>query len=90
MSRVEFAVEKVKHLDENQAEALLDWLALRENRAALQQRLDEEIEVGLAQLKRGEIIPGDQVYAELQERSRIRRVGTGLSAAVCCLKSFPR
>lgn len=75
MSRVECAVEKVKHLDENQAEALLDWLALRENRAALQQRLDEEIEVGLAQLKRGEKIPGDQVYAELRERSRQRRAG---------------
>jgi len=75
MSRVEFAVEKVKHLDENQAEALLDWLALRENRAALQQRLDEEIEIGLAQLKRGEKIPGDQVYAELRERSRQRRAG---------------
>ena len=75
MSRVEFAVEKVKRLSENQAEALLDWLALRENRAALQQRLDEEIEVGLAQLKRGEKIPGDQVYAELRERSRQRRAG---------------
>ena len=75
MSRVEFAVEKVKHLDENQAEALLDWLTLRENRAALKQRLDEEIEVGLEQLKRGEKIPGDQVYAELLERSRQRRAG---------------
>lgn len=75
MSRIEFAVEKVKHLDENQAEALLDWLTLRENRAALNQRLDEEIEVGLEQLKRGEKIPGDQVYAELRERSRQRRAG---------------
>jgi hypothetical protein len=75
MSRLEFAVEKVKHLDENQAEALLDWLTLRENRAALKQRLDEEIEVELEQLKRGEKIPGDQVYAELRERSRQRRAG---------------
>lgn len=75
MSRIEFAVEKVKHLDENQAEALLDWLTLRENRAALNQRLDEEIEVGLEQLKRGEKIPGNQVYAEIQERSRQRRAG---------------
>lgn len=75
MSRIEFAVEKVKHLDEDQAEALLDWLTLRENRAALKQRLDEEIEVGLVQLKRGEKIPGDQVYAELRERSRLRRAG---------------
>jgi hypothetical protein len=54
MSRIEFAVEKVNRLDENQAEALLDWLALRENRIALQQRLDDEIEFGSAQLKRGE------------------------------------
>ena len=75
MSRVECAVEKVKHRDKNQAEALLDWLTLRENRAALKQRLDEEIEVGLEQLKRGEKIPGDQVYAEIRERSRQRRAG---------------
>lgn len=75
MSRVEFAVEKVKHLDENQAEALLNWLTLRENRAALKQRLDEEIKVGLEQLKRGEKIPGNQLYAELRERSRQRRAG---------------
>ncbi len=30
MSRIELAVEKVKRLDENQAEALLEWLAVRE------------------------------------------------------------
>ena len=35
MSRVELAVEKVKRLDESQAEALLEWLELRENREAL-------------------------------------------------------
>ncbi len=74
MSRVELAVEKVKHLDENQAEALLEWLELRESRASLRERLDEEIQVGLAQLKRGEKIPGEQVYAEIRARSR-RRVG---------------
>lgn len=72
MSRVGFAVETVKHWDENQAEALLDWLALRENRAALQQRSDEEIEVGLEQLKREGKTSGDQMYAELRERSRPR------------------
>ncbi len=70
MSRIEMAVEKVKHLNENQAEALLDWLDLRENRAALRQRLDEEIEVGLDQLKRGEKIPAEQVHAEIRERSK--------------------
>lgn len=73
MSRVEQAVEKVKRLDENQADALLEWLELRENPQALRQRLDAEIEVGLAQLKRGEKIPGERVHAEIQERSRRRR-----------------
>jgi predicted transcriptional regulator len=75
MSRVELAIEKVKHLNENQAEALLEWLELRQNREALRQRLDSEIETGLEQLKRGEKIPGKEVYAEIQERSRQRRTG---------------
>ena len=75
MSRIEVAVEKVKRLDENQADALLDWLELRENPGALRERLDSEIEVGLEQLKRGEKIPGDQVHAEIRERSRRRRAG---------------
>ncbi len=74
MSRIELAVEKVKHLNENQADALLEWLALRENQTALRQRLDEEIEVGLDQLKRGEKIPAEQVHAEIRERSQRRRV----------------
>jgi hypothetical protein len=73
MSRVELAIEKVKRLDENQAEALLEWLALRENRDALRQRLNAEIEVGLTQLKQGERIPGEKVDAEIRERSRRRR-----------------
>jgi hypothetical protein len=73
MSRVELAVEKVKRLDENQAEALLEWLELREDRKALRQRLDQEIESGLEQLKRGEGIPGTQVHAEVREHSRERR-----------------
>ena len=75
MSRIELAVEKVKHLDENQAEALLEWLDLRQNRDALRHRLDEEIQLGLDQLKRGEKIPGEQVHAEIRERSRRRRAG---------------
>jgi hypothetical protein len=75
MSHVELAIEKVKHLDENQAEALLEWLELRENRRALRQHLDTEIEKGLEQLKRGEKIPGEQVFAELRERSQHRRNG---------------
>jgi hypothetical protein len=75
MSRVELAVEKVKHLDEKQAEALLEWLELRENREALRRRLDQEIEIGLDQLRRGEKLPGEQVHLEIQERSRRRRAG---------------
>ena len=73
MSRIELAVEKVKHLDENQADALLEWLELRESRQALRQRLDAEIEVGLEQLKRGDKIPSEQVHAEIQKRSQRRR-----------------
>jgi hypothetical protein len=73
MSRVQVAVEKVKRLDEAQAEALLEWLELRENRKALRQHLDKEIEIGLGQLKRGEKVPGQQVHTEIQERSRRRR-----------------
>ena len=72
MSSVELAVERVKRLDERQADALLEWLELRENRGALRRRLDEEIETGLAQLRRGEKIPGKQVHAEIQERSLSR------------------
>lgn len=75
MSRLELAVEKVKHLDENQAEALLEWLELREDREALRRRLDEEIQIGLDQLKRGERIPGEQMHAQILERSRQRRAG---------------
>ena len=75
MSRIELAVEKVKRLDENQADALLEWLELRENREALRQRLDADIETGLAQLRRGEKIPSEQVHSEIRERSRRRRAG---------------
>ena len=75
MSRIELAVEKVKLLDEIQTDALLEWLELRENSGALRRRLDAEIEVGLEQLKRGEKIPGEQVHAEIQERSSRRRAG---------------
>jgi predicted transcriptional regulator len=75
MSRIELAVEKVRHLDATQTDALLEWLELREDRGALRRRLDAEIEVGLEQLRRGEKIPGEQVHAEIQERSRRRRAG---------------
>ena len=63
MSRVELAIEKVKHLDETQAEALLEWLALRQNREALRQHLDSKIEMGMEQLPEIEEkkIPAEQV-----------------------------
>lgn len=75
MSHVEIAVEKVRHLSESQAEALLEWIESRENREVLRQQLDAKIAVGLDQLKRGEKIPASQVHAEIQERSRRRRAG---------------
>jgi hypothetical protein len=75
MSRIELAVEKVRRLDEHRAEALLEWLELRENREALRQRLDQEIESGLEQLKRGEKISGAQVHGEIRARRRARRAG---------------
>jgi hypothetical protein len=75
MSSVEIAIEKVKNLDEDQAQALLEWLELRRNREALRQHLDAEIDKGLEQLKRGEKIPGAQVFDEIRERSRLRRAG---------------
>ncbi|MSU61051.1 MAG: hypothetical protein EXS31_01440 [Pedosphaera sp.] len=75
MSRIELAVQKVRHLDENQADALLEWLEMRENREALRQRLDADVETGLEQLRRGEKIPGGQVYAEIRDRSQRRRAG---------------
>jgi hypothetical protein len=73
VSHVELAVEKVKRLSENQAEALLEWLELRENHEALRQRIDQELESGLEQLRRGEKLPGAQVHAEIRQRSRARR-----------------
>ena len=75
MSHVEAAVEKVRHLNESQAEALLEWIELRENREGLRRRLDDEIAVGMDQLRRGEKISGDQVHAEVRERSRLKRAG---------------
>lgn len=72
MSRVELAIEKVKRLDDNQADALLEWLELRENREALRRHLDTEIDKGLNQLKQGQKIPGEQVYAEIKEESHRR------------------
>jgi hypothetical protein len=73
VSCVEIAVNKVKRLDETQARALLEWLEMRENSDALRRKLDEEIQLGIDQLKRGQRLPSGQVHAELRERSRKRR-----------------
>lgn len=67
------AVEKVRRLNENQAEALLEWLDLRENREALRKHLDAEIDVGLQQLKEGRKISNTEVHAEIRARSQQRR-----------------
>lgn len=73
MSQVELAVEKVRQLSENQAEALLEWLNLRENREALRRHLDGEIDVGLKQLKVGKKISNTEVHSEIRARSQQRR-----------------
>jgi hypothetical protein len=73
MSRVELALEKVKLLNEDQLEALLEWLGMRESLAALRRKLDAEIEDGLTELRQGQKIPAEQVYSEIRERSRKRR-----------------
>jgi hypothetical protein len=65
----------VKHLDEDQAEALLEWLELREDREALRKKLDGEIETGLQQLRSGQSVAADGVHAEIAERGRKRRTG---------------
>jgi hypothetical protein len=48
MSRIGLAVEKGKRPDENQADALMGSLELRESRQALRQQLNAEIEVAVA------------------------------------------
>jgi len=76
MSRIELAVEKVRSLDDNQVEALLDWLELRRDPEQLRQTLDTEIEKGLSDLKAGRKIPGEEVYREIRERSsKLRQHG---------------
>ena len=73
MSRVEIAVEKVKHLDEDRAGALLEWLDHFENREALRNQFDREIQTGLDQLSRGEKIPAKDVFSEIRHRSERRQ-----------------
>lgn len=77
MSRVETAVEKVKLLSEDRAGALLEWLDHYENREALRNQLDREIQIGLDQLDRGEKIPAKEVFSEIHQRSERKRASHG-------------
>lgn len=70
VSQVELAVEKVRNLNQDQVKALLDWLKLRERPEALRQRIDEEIEIGLKDVREGRVFTGEQVHSEIRERSR--------------------
>lgn len=58
-------------------EVVREGLRLLSERAILEERqrarLNEQIEVGLAELDRGEGIPGDEAFKALWERSRQRR-----------------
>ena len=56
------------HYDSAQ-EVVREGLRLLHERSAL----NEKIEEGLAELDRGEGIPGEQVFAALREKSRQRR-----------------
>lgn len=70
MSRVEAAIEKVKHMSEPEAEALLEWLELRKDPETLRATLDAEIEFGLSDLRQGKKLRGQDVHAEIREMSR--------------------
>ena len=68
----------MKRLSRKRREPARKRPGVRQPSAALEfirKRLDAEIDIGLAQLKRGEKIPGAQVFAEIQERSRRKRNG---------------
>ncbi|MCP3960282.1 MAG: type II toxin-antitoxin system ParD family antitoxin [bacterium] len=62
---------------ESAQEVIRDSLRLLQEREVLEERrrerLGEQIEVGLAQLNRGEGIPGKQVFEALRDKSRRRR-----------------
>ena len=51
----------------------VDQVVLQEINRRRQAELNERIEEGLAQLDRGEGIPGDQTFHALWEKSRRRR-----------------
>ncbi len=61
-------------------EVILEALRLLRERSLVEERrrqeLNEQIEEGLAQLDRGEGIPGDQAFKALWEKSRQRRAAS--------------
>ncbi len=65
---------------ESAQEVVREGLRLLHERSLLEAqrrvRLNERIEEGLAQLDRGEGIPGDQAFQALWEKSRRRREAT--------------
>ena len=76
----EFVLEEITrgHYDSAQ-EVVREGLRLLHERSLVEQqraRLNDRIEAGLAQLDRGEGIPGDQVFSAMREKSRLRRQAT--------------
>ncbi len=74
----QFVLEEVtRGRYESAQEVVREGLRLLYERSVLETqrraRLNERIEEGLAQLDRGEGIPGDQVFQRLREKSRQRR-----------------
>ena len=61
------------------SEVVREALRLLEERDRLRQaqltKLRKEVAIGLAQLRRGQGIPGEEVFAEIREKSRRKRRG---------------
>lgn len=73
-----FVEEKVRSgCFPSQSEVIRAGLRLLQQRDQLYgsrlDRLRNEVAVGLEQARRGELLPGEAVFAELEERSRARR-----------------
>ncbi len=77
----EFVLEEVtRGRYESAQEVVREGLRLLHEHSLLEEqrrlRLNERIEEGLAQLDRGEGIPGERVFSALREKSRKRREAT--------------
>lgn len=73
-----FLEEKVKSgMYHSQSEVICAGLRLLKERDQLHEmrlaELREEVAVGLEQARRGELLSGEEVFKELEERSRSRR-----------------